>query len=200
VSTAPDGSPVELYAILPARGEGELVVDAVPPPASLLELGCGTGRVTRQLVARGYEVVAVDESPEMLAHVRDAETVRSRIEELELGRRFDAALLLSNLFTVRPGRRRAFLEACARHADVLVVETLPLGWSPATSESLRIDRIGDGVVEGEVFYSEHGRTWSHAFAMHVLADEAELRAALGDGGWRLARWLDRERGWFVATR
>lgn len=196
MSVAPDGSPVELYASLPERGEGALVAAAMAPPARLLELGCGAGRVTRQLAARGYDVVAVDECAEMLAHVEGAETVCARIEELELGRRFDAALLLSNLFTVDAARRRAFLDACARHSDVVVVEMLPLGWSPTTSESLRIDRIEDGVVHGEAFY-EHG--WSHAFAMRVFADEPELRAALAACGWRLDRWLDRDRGWFAAV-
>jgi SAM-dependent methyltransferase len=193
MSVAPDGSPVEVYLRLPDRGEGELVAAAVPPPASLLELGCGTGRVTRQLLARGYSVVAVDESPEMLAHVRGAETVHARIEELDLGRRFDAVLLLSNLLTVEPARRQAFLDACARHADLLVVETLPLGWQPPPS--VRVDRIEDGVVQGEVFYEGGG---SHAFSMRVFADEDELRDALG--AWRLDRWLDRDRGWFTAVR
>jgi SAM-dependent methyltransferase len=197
VSVAPDGSPVELYLRLPDRGEGELVAAALPPPATLLELGCGTGRVTRQLVGRGYGVTAVDESPEMLAHVRDAETVCARIEELDLGRRFDAVLLLSNLLTVEPPQRREFLDACARHSDLLVVETLPLGWEPQPSESLRIDRIEGGVVHGEVFYDDG---WSHAFAMRVFADEAELDAALGESGWLVERWLDRDRGWFVGSR
>jgi len=195
VSIAPDGSPVEVYLRLPDRGEGALVAAALPPPASLLELGCGTGRVTRQLVARGYSVVAVDESPEMLEHVRDAETVCARIEELDLGRRFDAVLLLSNLLTVEAEQRRAFLDACARHADLLVVETLPLGWRPPESESLHVDRIEGGVVQGEVFYDGG---WSHAFAMRVFADEGDVRAALGE--WRLDRWLDRDRGWFTAVR
>jgi SAM-dependent methyltransferase len=193
VSVAPDGSPVDVYLRLPDRGEGELVAAAVPPPASLLELGCGTGRVTRQLVARGYSVVAVDESPEMLAHVRDAETVSARIEELDLGRRFDAVLLLSNLLTIEPEQRRAFLDACARHGDLLVVETLPLGWQPPPS--VRVDKVENGVVHGEVFYDGGA---SHAFAMRVFADEDELRDALGE--WRLDRWLDRERGWFTAVR
>jgi SAM-dependent methyltransferase len=196
MSVAPDGSPVDVYLRLPERGEGDLVGGAVQPPASLLELGCGTGRVTRQLLERGYAVTAVDESPEMLAHVpAEAETVRARIEQLDLGRRFDAVLLLSNLLTVEPPQRRAFLDACARHGDLVVVETLPLGWRPAGSKSLRIDRVEDGVVHGEVFYDGGG---SHAFAMRVFADEAELDEALGD--WTLQRWLDRERGWFTAVR
>lgn len=191
MGVAPDGSPVEVYLRLPDRGEGELVAAALPPPASLLELGCGAGRVTRQLVARGYSVVAVDESPGMLEHVRGAETVRARIEELDLGRRFDAVLLLSNLLTVEPEQRQAFLDACARHSDLLVVETLPLGWQ--APPSVRVDRIEDGVVHGEVLYDGG---LSHAFAMRVFADEAELVAALGE--WRLQRWLDPARGWFVA--
>jgi SAM-dependent methyltransferase len=197
VSVAPDGSPVEVYLRLPERGEGELVAAAVPPPASLLELGSGVGRVTRQLVRLGYAVVAVDESPEMLEHVRDAETVCARIEELDLGRAFDAVLLLSNLFTVADEQRRLFLDASARHADLLVVETLPVGWQPPESETLRVDRIEDGVVHGEVFYDGGG---SHAFAMRVFADEDEIAVALGEGGWRFDRWLDRERGWFTAVR
>jgi SAM-dependent methyltransferase len=193
MSVAPDGSPVDVYLRLPERGEGELVAAAVPPPASLLELGCGVGRMTRQFVRLGYDVVAVDESREMLEHVQDAETVCARIEKLDLRRRFDAALLLSNLFTTTAAQRRLFLDTCARHSDLLVVETLPLGWQPP--ESVRVQKIEDGVVHGEVFYDGGG---SHAFAMRVFADELELQAALGD--WQLDRWIDRERGWFTARR
>jgi len=207
MTAAPDGSPVELYALLPDRGEGELVAAAVPPPATVLELGCGTGRMTRQLVVRGYTVTAVDESAEMLAQVRGAETVCARIEELELGRRFDLVLLASNLLSVEPRQRRAFLDACRRHSGVVVVETLPIGWQPVEGESvlggvvsrLHVDRVEDGVVHGEVSYAAGERSWTHPFAMHVFADEAELGEALCAGGLRFERWLDRARGWFVAT-
>ncbi|MES1247425.1 MAG: class I SAM-dependent methyltransferase [Actinomycetota bacterium] len=186
---------MDVYASLPAMGEVERVVEAVAPPATLLELGCGAGRVTRHLVARGYTVVAVDESPEMLEHVRDAETVCARIEELDLGREFDAVLLMSNLLTVEPEQRRAFLEACARHSDLLVVESLPLAWLPESNDRLRIDRVEDGVVHGEVFYDGGA---SHAFAMRVFADEDELRDALAEGGFVLERRLDAR--WFTARR
>jgi SAM-dependent methyltransferase len=207
VVTADDGSPVELYALLPDRGEGELVASALPPPATILELGCGTGRMTRQLVGRGFEVTAVDESAEMLEHVRDAEKVRARIEGLDLGRRFDAVLLASNLMSTEPPQRRAFLETCRRHADVVLIETLPLGWTPKEGEaalgeattSTRVDQIEDGVVYGAVEYEARGKTWVHEFAMRVFADQPELDAALAEGGLRFDRWLDRERGWFVAT-
>jgi SAM-dependent methyltransferase len=122
MSVAPDGSPVELYALLPDRGEGERVAQAVSPGSSILELGCGTGRITRQLVRLGYRVTGVDEAPEMLAHVKDAETICAKIENLDLGRRFDAALLASNLITTPDAQRQAFLETCRNHADIVVVE------------------------------------------------------------------------------
>ncbi len=207
MSAAPDGSPVEVYALLPERGEGELVAAAVPSGGTILELGCGTGRMTRQLVARGYRVTAVDESPEMLAHVDGAERVQARIEDLDLGRRFDAVLLASNLLSMEAVQRRAFLETCVRHADLVVIETLPLGWEPHEAPSnlgevtvqTRVERVEDGVVHGSAVYEAQGRTWTHEFAMRVFADEDELAAALAEGGLHLERWLDRARGWFVAT-
>jgi SAM-dependent methyltransferase len=172
----------------------------------VLELGCGAGRITRQLVGRGYAVTAVNESPEMFAHVHDAEVVCARIEELDLGRRFDLVRLASNLLGVAAEQRRAFLETCRRHSQLVVVETLPLDWEPSTGESqlgdavsrVRLDSFELGVARGEVVYEAKDRTWSHEFAMHVFADEDELRTALAEGGFTLERWLDCKRGWFLA--
>jgi SAM-dependent methyltransferase len=205
MDAAPDGSPVGLYARLPELGEGEIVAAVLPAGASVLELGCGAGRITRQLVRLGYRVTAVDESAEMLAHVDDAETVQARIEGLDLGRRFDAVLLASNLVTAEPEQRRAFLETCRRHADLVIVEGLPLAWSPEDGETalgdvvsrLRVDRIEDGVVHGEMEYEAGGDRWRHPFAMRVFADDAELDAALAEAGLRLERRLDAR--WFVAV-
>jgi hypothetical protein len=150
----------------------------------------------------------VDESPEMLARVEGAETICSRIESLDLERRFDAVLLASNLITVEESQRRDFLEASRRHADVIVVEGLGLGWRPESGETrlgdvrsrLTVDRIDDGVVHGAVEYLAGARTWRHEFAVRVFADRAELDEALGEAGLRLDRWLDGEGGrWFVAV-
>jgi SAM-dependent methyltransferase len=205
MDVAPDGSPVEVYVRLPELGEGEVVRSVLSPGASVLELGCGTGRITRQLVRLGLAVTAVDESPEMLAHVRDAETVEARIEGLELGRRFDAVILASNLVNAEPTQRRAFLETCRRHADLVLVEGLPLGWSPEDGETalgdvasrLHLERIDGGLLRGEVAYEVEGRIWRHSFAMHVFADEAELDAALAEAGLCRQRRLDAR--WFTAV-
>jgi demethylmenaquinone methyltransferase/2-methoxy-6-polyprenyl-1,4-benzoquinol methylase len=45
--------------------------EAAPEPGrELLEIGCGTGAVTRRLLARGARVLALDQSPEMLEQAR----------------------------------------------------------------------------------------------------------------------------------
>jgi hypothetical protein len=141
----------------------------------------------------------------MLAHVRDVETVEAPIERLELGRRFDAVLLASNLVNADPVRRRVFLETCSAHADLVVVEGLPLAWLPEDGETfvgdvlsrLCLDRVEAGVVYAEMEYEAEGDTWRHPFAMHVFADEAELGKALAEAGLRLERRLDER--WFVAV-
>jgi SAM-dependent methyltransferase len=206
-AVAPDGSPVELYALLPDLGEGETVARAVPDGAEILELGCGTGRIVRQLVARGYRVVGVDQSPEMLAHVRDAETVEADIETVDLGRRFDAVVLASHLFNEEsPAVRRAFLDACLRHADVVVIERLPPDWQPSRERSrlgeietwLEEVAVDGDVVRGAVLYEYDGRRWRHDFSMRRLDDE-QTDAALAEAGLRVDRYLDEKRTWLKAV-
>jgi 2-polyprenyl-3-methyl-5-hydroxy-6-metoxy-1,4-benzoquinol methylase len=116
MTTTPDGSPVDLYLLFPPAGEAERVHAAIDEGATVLDLGCGVGRIAHELIDLGHPVVAVDESREMLAHVRGAETVQAPIEDLDLGRRFPCVLLASHLVnTADAKRRRAFLETCARH-------------------------------------------------------------------------------------
>ena len=50
------------------------------PGKTVLDLACGTGSLTRELALRGYEMIGVDRSPEMLSEAaeknRDAEPGR----------------------------------------------------------------------------------------------------------------------------
>ena len=48
--------------------------ELLPEPGELtLDVGCGEGRLTRDLSARGHRVVGVDASPTMVAHAREAD-------------------------------------------------------------------------------------------------------------------------------
>src|SRR5215469_6347222 len=141
----PDVCAVDFYAMMPEFGEPAIVHQAVGPGAGILELGCGAGRVTHPLIVLGHPVVAVDESPEMLAHVRGAETVCARIQDLSLGRRFGAVLLASHLINADGETRRVFLDACRRHvADdgcVIIQQHSPEWFATATDSEVTRDGI-----------------------------------------------------------
>jgi SAM-dependent methyltransferase len=208
---APDGSPVELYQRLPPMGEAELIHAAVAGQGALLELGCGVGRITRGLVAAGHRVVAVDESPEMLADVHGAETVLADIRTLDLGRRFEGVVLASHLVNVADdATRAAFLATCARHVAAdgeMLIQRLPPDWVPREGvtrerEGLRISlhdvRRRGRVVSATVRYETEGRTWTHAFTNRVLGDE-DLARALASAGLGATRHLDPEGTWVAAA-
>lgn len=49
-------------------------IELLPDPGGLvLDVGCGEGRLPRDLKARGYEVVGIDASPTLIAHARRAD-------------------------------------------------------------------------------------------------------------------------------
>jgi SAM-dependent methyltransferase len=206
---APDGSPVDLYLLLPVLGEPERIHEVAGPRTEILELGCGVGRITHPLLDLGHRVVAVDESADMLAQVRSAETVRARIEELELGRRFPVVLLMSNLVNTPSDQRRALLRTCRRHvADdgVVIIERLEPDWHPTESSDARLGvlttRLRDvhregSTVSGVVEYETADASWRHEFESELLDDET-LATSLREVGLEPRNVLDEKRRWIVA--
>ena len=208
----PDGCAVDFYALLPAMGEPELVHAAVPAGASILELGAGAGRMTHPLVALGHPVVAVDESPEMLAHVHGALTVTAQIQTLDLGRRFDAVLLASFMVnTADDALRRGFLRACRRHVRddgrVLLQRHAPAWFEEAaegeaTEEGITfrlrdLERPGPGLLSATTEYRVGDRLWTQSFTARRL-DDAELAAALAEVGLAVGAYLTGDGSWVRA--
>ncbi|SEH03365.1 Methyltransferase domain-containing protein [Nonomuraea solani] len=211
----PDGSPVDFYLRLKPNGEPELVEGVTPPGGSVLELGAGVGRVTHPLVERGFSVVAVDESAEMLERVRGARTVLGRVEELRLTERFDTVMLASQLVnTVHDGDRRALLAACARH--VKPGGAVLIQWIPAeghdrwhvgmgreegdiTITMAAVDEVSPGVFHATMRYTYGGdRVWTQSFSSRRLTDD-DLAADLAAEGLRLERFLTEDRTWLLAA-
>jgi SAM-dependent methyltransferase len=211
----PDGCAVDFYALLPPGRESEIIHSAAGRAgASILELGSGTGRVTDALVKLGHLVVAVDESPEMLAHNRSAETVCARIQDLALGRTFDVVLLASHLLNVPDeGIRQALLSTCAQHVSAtgcVIVQHHPPQWFDSTTASeeqvgeitfrLRdLSRPGDELLAATVEYQAGERIWTQTFTAMRL-DEKQLKAALSEAGLMLDRYLTDDHSWFTAAR
>lgn len=208
------GAPLELYRILEPAGEPELIDAAVPPGAEILDLGCGTGRVTNALVALGRKVTAVDFDERMLDHVRGAETVLSRIEDLHLGRTFGGVVLMSNLVNTNDDRqRRALLATCRRHVSpdgVVLIErydpeagldTTPTEHAKAgiVIRTSNIRREGDRLYETLEFDAgERGKWVFKMEGARILSDE-DMASAMADAGLRLVRWLDPQRRWLLAV-
>ncbi|WAL65712.1 class I SAM-dependent methyltransferase [Amycolatopsis cynarae] len=202
-----DGCPVEVYTMLPAAGEAEIVHAAISAGATVLDLGCGTGRIAHRLVELGHPVTAVDDSPEMLAHLRGAEKVCARIEDLRLGRGFDAVLLASHL--INGSGIRGLLAAVRRHLSDdgrALIEWHPPEWFDRLAE-------GDGGMLGEVRvslrdivrrnealtatvrYEARGGRWEQRFTAYRLT-EANLVSHLAEAGLAFEGWRDPERTWF----
>ena len=89
-------------------------------PASVLDAGCGTGRVGRELSRHGVEVVGVDIDAGMLDTARrktpDVEWVLADLSVLDLGRTFDAIVMAGNVMIfVTPGTEALVVASTARH-------------------------------------------------------------------------------------
>ena len=209
----PDGCAVELYRLLPPMGEPEIVHAAVPAGADVLDLGAGAGRVTHALVALGHPVVAVDESAEMLACIRGAETVLARIQRLRLDRRFDVVLLASFLVNVADqDLRRRFLETCRAHvreAGCVLVQRHPTAWFDEVAEGERtsggivfrlrdLSRPAPGRLAATAEYQAGERVWTHTFTAERLDDQA-LEAALAEAGLAVDAYLTGDGSWVRAV-
>lgn len=102
------------------HGEADLV--EFLGPRSVLDAGCGTGRVAVELARRGVEVVGVDLDPAMLAGARDKRPdltwVEGDLATVDLGRRFDVVVLAGNVMIfLTPGTEGAVVANLARHVD-----------------------------------------------------------------------------------
>ena len=90
-------------------------------PGSVLDAGCGTGRVAIELSRRGHPVVGVDADAAMLESARDKAPDLTWIEGdlsdpgLELGRIFDVVVMAGNVLVfVVPGTEGRVIANAAR--------------------------------------------------------------------------------------
>ncbi len=123
------------------HGEAALVASIAPEPASVLDAGCGTGRVAIELNRRGHAVVGVDVDAAMLEAARakapDLVWVQGDLTDpgLDLGQTFDVVVMAGNvLIFVPPGTEGRVIRNAARW--------LRPGGLLVTGYSLRRDGFG----------------------------------------------------------
>ena len=128
------------------HGEAALV-DSYEP-SSVLDAGCGTGRVALELHRRGRVVVGLDVDPAMLETARakgpDLRWVEGDLADpaLDLGRTFDLVVMAGNvLIFVEPGSEGRVLANAARWLEpggrlVTGYSLHPGGFGPAEHDEL----------------------------------------------------------------
>jgi SAM-dependent methyltransferase len=211
----PDGCWVELYARMPSLGEAEILHGRLPAGASVLDLGCGTGRIALPLARLGHSVVAVDESKGMLARIPILDGVRpiqQRIQDLRLSDRFAAVLLASNMINTREETlRRAMLATCREHLDEggrVYVQWRPPEWFRSGPSSAllgditvtqQVDDLGDDLFRVAARYALNEMSWHHDYVARRLTVE-ELSRSLTGAGLALEEWITPQQNWFTAGR
>lgn len=102
------------------HGEAAFVASLVPSGGTVLDAGCGTGRVAARLAALGYAVEGVDLDEKMIEVARERSpeiswTV-SGLEDLDLGTTYDAVVLAGNVIPfVAPADLPAVAERLRDH-------------------------------------------------------------------------------------
>ncbi|WP_309648732.1 methyltransferase domain-containing protein [Nocardioides sp.] len=105
------------------HGEAGLVTGlAGPPPARVLDAGCGTGRIATHLAGLGYDVVGVDVDASMVRVAQEeAPSLDWRVVDLAtmaLDTVFDLVLVAGNVVPLlEPGTLDAVAARLAAHTD-----------------------------------------------------------------------------------
>ncbi len=100
------------------HGEADLIASL--GPGSVLDAGCGMGRVAIELSRRGIEVVGVDLDDDLLAYARrhapELTWVHGDLSTVDLGRTFDVVAMPGNVMVFcRPDDRGPIIANLARH-------------------------------------------------------------------------------------
>ena len=146
-------------------------------PTSVLDVGCGTGRVARELARRGVAVVGVDADASMVATARRlSPDLDWRVDDLcafDLGRTFPLVVMAGNVPLFTPsGTQRALVGGCAarrarRHPDRGV---LARPWVPRGAVRRGLATAGLSLVERWATWScEPFAGGDYAVSVHAAA-------------------------------
>lgn len=140
-------------------------------PATVLDAGCGTGRVAIELARHGIEVTGVDVDTSMLATARskpsDVEWIEADLRDFDLGRTFDVVVMAGNVPLFTPaGTQAELVAAVARHVGPVgvLVAGFSTDWAdrPYDTEAYDAHCAAAGLVLAERFSTWDRQPWTPA--------------------------------------
>jgi SAM-dependent methyltransferase len=176
----------------------------------IVDLGCGSGTLARELTSRGYDVLGIDASADMIALAREvaprARFVHGSIEEVDLPP-CRAVFAIGESLSYLPSRTRrpkSLRALCARVAralqppglfafDVITGRAPRMdyrAWKADTDwavlTEVREDPRGRVVRRDITTFRENAGTWRRARERHAVGvyDRREVLRWLGDAGFR----------------
>lgn len=157
------------------HGEADFITELAP--RSVLDAGCGMGRVAIELHRRGIEVEGVDLDDDLLAFARgDAPHIawhHADLSELALDRRFDVVAMPGNVMLFcRPEHRAPIVASLAAHLhrDGLLVAGFSLETRP---DAITLAEYDAACTAAGLTLFERYATWerdpyaSHDYAVSV---------------------------------
>lgn len=134
-----------------APGILELLEPVQERDGVVLELGCGSGLLTKELVDAGHRVIATDASPAMLdlarEHVPDAEQIRQLVLPHDPIPRADAIVSVGHTINYLPDEAAVesalvAIARCLLSGGLLALDICDLEWGEARREAPNQGRVG----------------------------------------------------------
>jgi SAM-dependent methyltransferase len=135
-----------------APGIVELLQPVRERDGLVVELGCGSGLLTRHLLDAGTRVIATDASPAMLELAREVASDAERVQQLVLPDDpippADAIVSVGHALNYLPDeaaidRALVAIADALRPAGVLAIDLCDLEWGKARREATGVGRAGD---------------------------------------------------------
>lgn len=195
-----------------AHGCADGVIAALEPVRArdglVLELGCGSGLLTRHLVDAGHRVIATDASPAMLELARsvvpDAQDIRRLVLPDDPLPMVDAVVSVGHALNYLPDeaavqRGLVAIAKALRPGGVVAIDLCDLRWGQARREQPNLGRAGDDwaiitefslpspnlyVREMTTFIRNDDGSWRRGHERHdnVLIDTSQVPGLLAEHG------------------
>jgi SAM-dependent methyltransferase len=133
-------------------------------PTTVLDAGCGMGRIGIELARRGASVTGVDLDPELLERARQAAPgarwVNTDLATLDLGETFDVVVLAGNVIPfVAPDDQPRAVARCAAHVRpggrLIAGFSLRAGWPTALDYERWTAAAGLTLTEAHLTWDGH---------------------------------------------